>query len=326
MRKLGVKVVVFGIGFIVLLKIMGRFDNIDKQTSTNPNIIRTANAHRFDSLDILFIGSSAAYSGINPAYFDSVGLRTYNLSIAAAGPYFYELLINDYTGAVKQKPKAVFILVMPNTFSEKVDDFYEIGIHRYLEKSVSNEKIVQVYPGWETYPYLLLKSFQKGIKNLFFMQKASPSTIQQEINDKGFYRSDEQTSVEKEKKEIVLYADWKLQKFQEHKLVHLKQLARTIGSKGIKVVFFTLPGNKVNTFFNPSFMIDYRRAELSLKKEWKFIDVSSVKMDSSAYRNIDHINTKGASIVSTKMASEIMNDEELRELLKTSHDNKPGIR
>jgi hypothetical protein len=205
MRKLGIKVAVFVIVFIVLMKLMGGFDNIDKQTSTNPNIIRIANAHRFDSLDILFVGSSASYSGVNPVYFDSMGLRTYNLSIAAAGPYFYELLVNDYIGSVKQKPKTVFILVMPNTFSEKVDDFYEIGIHRYLENSLSNEKIVQVYPDWTTYPYLLVKSFQKGVGNVLSMKKASAAVIRKEIDDKGFYRSDEQTSIEKEKKEFPLH-------------------------------------------------------------------------------------------------------------------------
>lgn len=319
MRKLGIKVVVFGIVFIVLMKIMGLFDNIDKQTSTNPNIIRIANAHRFDSLDILFTGSSASYSGVNPSYFDSIGLCTYNLSIAAAGPGFYELLVNDYIKSVKKKPKSVFILVMPNTFSEQVDDFYEIGIHRYLQTALGNEKIVSTYAAWKTYPSLLIKSFQKGVKNLLFMQRASPATVQQVINDKGFYRSDEQTSVEKEKKEAGLYSGLKLQRFQQDKLTSLQKFARALKEKGIMVVFFSLPGNKINTFFSSSYMDEYRNAAFKLKKEWKFIDVSDLQMDSSAYRNIDHINTHGASIVSSKLVSEIKNDAELMFLFKTAN-------
>jgi hypothetical protein len=208
---------------------------------------------------------------------------------------------------------------MPNTFSEKVDDFYEIGIHRYLETSLSNEKIVQVYPAWKTYPYLLIKSFQKGVKNVLSMQKASPASIQQEINDKGFFRSDEQTSVEKEKKEAGLYADLKLEEFQQDKLISLQKFSLALKAEGIAVVFFSLPGNKINTFFNSSFMTDYRNAELKLKKEWKFIDVSTLQMDSSTYRNIDHINTRGASIVSSKLVSEIKNDQELMSLFKTAN-------
>jgi hypothetical protein len=319
MRKLGIKVAIFGIVFIVLMKLMGRFDNMDKQKSTNPNIIRMANAHRFDSLDILFTGSSASYSGVNPAWFDSVGLRTYNLSIAAAGPGFYELLVSDYIKAVTRKPKSVFVLVMPNTFSGKVDDFYEIGIHRYLETTRSNEEIVKKYGNWKSYPSLLIKSFQKGVKNLLFLQKASTAFVQQVITDKGFYRSDEQTSGEKEKREAGLYADLKQERFQQDKLISLQNFAQELKKNGIVPVFFSLPGNKINTFFSPSFMADYRDAAMKLKKEWKFIDVSTLQMDSSAYRNIDHINTYGASIVSSKLVSEIKNDRELMSLFKTAN-------
>jgi hypothetical protein len=170
---------------------------------------------------------------------------------------------------------------MPNTFSGKVDDFYEIGIHRYLETVLSNEEIVKKYAAWKIYPSLLIKSFQKGVKNVLFMQKASPASIQQVINDKGFYRSDEQTSVEKEKKEAGLYADLKLEEFQQDKLISLQKFSLALKAEGIAVVFFSLPGNKINTFFNSSFMTDYRNAELKLKKEWKFIDVSTLQMDSS---------------------------------------------
>ena len=205
---------------------------------------------------------------------------------------------------------------MPTTFSDMVDDFNEIGIHRYLNTVISNEKIVQTYSDWETYPSLIIKSFQKGTKNLLFRQKASEVTIANEVNDKGFYRSDEQTSTVKEKKEITPYIGWKFQEFKENKMVYLQQLATALKTKGITVVFFSLPGNKTNSFFSSTYMSHYRQAESRLKNDWKFFDVSSLQMDSSTYRNIDHINTHGASIVSSELLSEIINDTELMSLFR----------
>jgi hypothetical protein len=88
MRKLGIKVAVFGIVFIVLMKLMGRFDNIDKQQALTLISYESRMHIGLTALIFYFAGSSASYSGVNPAYFDSIGLRTYNLSIAAAGPGF----------------------------------------------------------------------------------------------------------------------------------------------------------------------------------------------------------------------------------------------
>ncbi len=236
--------------------------------------------------------------------------------MAAAGPRFYELLINNYLRSVKKKPTTVFLLVMPTTFSAMVDDFNEIGIHRYLNPPISNEKIVQTYSEWKTYPSLVVKSFQKGIKNLLFRPKASITTVADEVKDKGFYRSDEQTSGEKEKKEMVLYVDWKFQKFRESEFVYLQELATALKLKGITVAFFSLPGNKANSFFSSAYMSDYIQAEAKLKTAFKFFNISSLKMDSSLYRNIDHINTNGASVVSHRLISEILNDMELRSLFQ----------
>ena len=99
-------------------------------------------------------------------------------------------------------------------------------------------------------------------------------------------------------------------------MVYLQQLATALKTKGITVVFFSLPGNKTNSFFSSTYMSHYRQAESRLKNDWKFFDVSSLQMDSSTYRNIDHINTHGASIVSSELLSEIINDTELMSLFR----------
>ena len=314
MRKLGMKVLVFGLIFFITLQIGGKFDNIDQQNTNNPNIIRMANASRFDSLDILFVGSSACYSGINPLYFDSVGLRTYNLSVAAAGPYFYELLINDYLRCVTKKPKSVFIQVLPSTFMSDIDNFSNIGIHRYLQYPVSNEKIAMAYNEWASYPSLLLKSFQKGIRNLVYIEKASPVIVKQTLSDKGFYRSDEISSEAGEAVESQSRSKWKQQQFDTAKFNYMYRYIDSLKKHSVKVVLFSVSMNKLSDFFSRQYMSDYRNAVSKISSDNLFLNTDQLLLDRSAYRDSDHLNTHGAAIVTKTLIGEIFKNKELRQL------------
>ncbi len=301
MRKLILSVIVFGLGFLILVGLIGHYDNIDRDKSINPNIVRIQQAHLFDSLDILFVGSSASYSGINPVYFDSVGLRTYNLGLAAAGPFFYELLVDDYLYSAKQKPKTVFFLIMPSTFMNRIDQFEEVGIHRYLFQAVSNEVLVKKFNLWGIYPSLLLKSFQKGVRNLIHIYKAENQVLEQALKNKGFYPSDEMSSVEKEKAEALSYSGWKKDSFPVAKYKYLLSYATSLQNQGIKVVFFSLPGNRASAFFNDTFVDQYKKRVDQLKTRFTLYDLSALPLDSSCFRNSDHLNSIGAEKVSKEL-------------------------
>lgn len=315
MRRLAVNVLAFGLFFLMIIRVAGIWDNIDRDKSVNPNILRMQNVYLFDSLDILFVGSSALYSGINPAYFDSIGLRTYNLGLAAAGPYFYELLLNDYIASVKQKPKTVFFLIMPSTFMSRIDRFEEVGIHRYLCHPLTNEELVKRYSLWCTYPSLLIKSFQKGIKNLIYSDKASPVTIQEALKNKGFYSSDEVTSYMKEQKEKEQYQNWKLDTFSMAGYEYLEKYAASVRQRGIEVAFFSVPGNKVSGFFTNEFIQKYQAVLNRLQTRYKLYDLSAMQLDSSCFRNSDHLNTRGAGFVSKEMIALLLKDRDMKKRL-----------
>jgi hypothetical protein len=288
----------------VIVKIGGYWDNRDRDTNVNPNIIRLANASRFDSLDILFIGSSALYSGINPAFFDSIHLRTFNLGIAAAGPYFYELMIDDYLHATVHKPKSVFILLSPATFVNDVDDFTSFSVHRYLNQPLTNEQLVQRFGLWKSYIPLLLKSFQKGIQNLVHIGYISTVVKTETIQGRGFYRSDEITSSTKEQSELKA-SKFKFEKFNTARFYYLREYIKGLKRRGIDIFLFSVPYNKLPAFFNYDYLRDYRKAVLSLAKEYTYLDLSDMRLDSLCYRNSDHLNTHGASIVTRKLITEI---------------------
>ena len=315
MKKTGFRTLILLIALFVTVWIGGRFDNIDKANSNDPNIIRVAAANRFDSLDILFIGSSACYSGINPYYFDSIGLDTYNLGIAAAGPYFYELLLNDYLRSVIVKPKSVYIILSPSTFMREIDDFTSFGIHRYLNQPLSNEKIAQQYSGWLSYPALFLKSFQKGTKNIISTRKVSMEVAQRTISDKGFYRSDEVTSSAKEVVEKLSYQKWKSEELDTIKVNYLDNYLASIKQQGMEVVLLSLPSNKLLSLFNNTYLLKYDEAMTALAKKYIFLDLSHKQLDSTCYRNSDHLNTKGATVVTQTLIKKIQSDKQLSERL-----------
>ena len=86
MRAYILRISIFSFGLIILflpsaLFISG-FDNLDKDTSENHNIISLQSKSSYDSLDILFIGNSYCYSAIDTYILDSQSISSFNLGIA----------------------------------------------------------------------------------------------------------------------------------------------------------------------------------------------------------------------------------------------------
>ena len=99
MRNYIVRTTIFLLIALTAMLVINLFDNIDKQTSSNHNIASLRHVQTMDHLDILFVGNSYCYSGINPQHFDSAGLNVYNAGLAAGGPFSYDLVVNDLIDA-----------------------------------------------------------------------------------------------------------------------------------------------------------------------------------------------------------------------------------
>jgi hypothetical protein len=300
---------------VVLLTVVwiGSFDNIDSSNSADPNIARIQHAAKEDSLDILFIGSSATYSGINPVQLkDSTGIKSYNLGIAAAGPQFYELLTADYLSSVKQKPATIWVLVLPNTFMNNVDRFEKAGIHRYLHVPIDNFTLVKRYGSWQYLPQLLVHSFQKGVANLVSKRSIHNNSKERFDQYEGFYPSTEISSDQKEAAEKKSNSKWFREDFQQERADRLYQWLTSLREKGIRIVLYSLPCNRLTDFFNAGYLAAYNKTVLKLKQEFQFIDLSAMKLPQQAYRNADHLNTTGSKLVTNAIVQIIRNDSSIR--------------
>lgn len=303
LKYLLIKVLVFLLLPILPVYFLSKYDNTDKLYNQDNNIVSLQNKSKFDSLDILFIGNSYCYSGIIPAYFDSIDLKTFNLGIATAGPFFYEILINDYLANCKKKPKSIYLLISPTTFSLMSDNFLAYPIHRYLENSISNEAATLKYDLYDSYLEMLQKSIKKGYNN-FFLKKNVIEKKDNLFNNKGFVKVTDTCTDEIIKSTQKLYFPLTNDIFSKKKFNYLLNYAAKFKSQNIEIVFFDLPTNKLQSYINPTFIEEYNKEKNNLRKQFKFISIDS-SIASSSFRNIDHLNFNGAKWATKKIITSI---------------------
>jgi len=297
------RIAVFTVIPILPIYFLSKYDNMDRQYNQDNNVASLQNKSKFDSLDILFIGNSYCYSGIIPAYFDNIGLKTYNLGIATAGPYFYEVLINDYLSNCKKKPKSIYLLISPTTFSSMADNFLAYPIHRYIDNNISNEQVSLKFGLYSTYLEMLQKSIKKGYKNIT-TKNCNIEKNEDLFEAKGFYKMTDTCTNETITNTEKLYLPLVKDVFSSKKLEYLANYAKELKLRNIEVVFFDLPTYKLKNYLNPVFIADYNAAKENIKKQFKFVSTDS-SISGNYFRNIDHLNFNGAKWVTKKMVSNI---------------------
>ena len=292
---------------LTLMVTIGLFDNSDKKYSPNENVIKLQNLNRFDSLDFLFVGNSYCYSGIKNSMFDSLNIRTFNLGIATAGPLFYKLIITDYLSSIKKYPGYIFLLVSPTSFSGGADNFNAYPIHRYLNKPISNVGLVTARLSTVLlYPELVNKSYKKGLNNIISFNKVVPANKIKPILAAKGYESSKTIIDDKVIKETeALYIPFKEENFSHSKYSILLDIITLLQQKGIKVILFDLPTNKLTQYYNAEFNKTYNAAISDLKKKFNFIPLAQINLNDSCYRNQDHMNDFGAEIVTNHLINSI---------------------
>jgi hypothetical protein len=306
MRSFILKALLFSAFLAIPILLISKLDNFDRQSSKNENIVKLRCKSTYDNVDMLFIGNSYTYSGLDVTLFDSASVKAFNLGIATAGPYFYELIINDYLNSTRQKPKVIFLLVSPMSFSSKADNFVSYPIHRYLDSPYSNEYLILKYLPVKTYVDLLSKSFKKGFENLLkfrtLRQKESQG-CDRLMKTKGFIPSITTNNVEVVKKTEYLYNDLRDDHFEKKKGQFLLDLAEALKAQNIKVVFYSLPTNLLPGYFNESYMNDYDTYVGEIQAS-EFIS-ADLPVNNQYFRNIDHLNSFGAKLVTHDILQQI---------------------
>ena len=295
-------IIVFILGFVLIViapsLLISKYDNLEKDTSKNHNIISLQTKSSFDSLDILFIGNSYCYSSVNTNYLDSLNINSFNLGIATAGVQFYDLLINDYINNTKTPPEKVLLLVTPMTFSSKSDNYIAYPIHRYLENEKSNLDVAAKNSNIRALIPMYKKSLQKAFVNIY---KFRENQNQQRYNQKGFSPSNKIVNDTIISNTEPLYTSLTNETFDKSKVEDLLRTANYIRQKGSEVIFFELPTNLLSNYFNNSYLSDYQKSLKHINANFKLISIDQNIFSMQNYRNIDHMNSSGAKIATKEI-------------------------
>lgn len=310
MKSFLLKFIAFALVLVLLVVIplvmLSKYDNIDKYTSRNHNIISLQTKSKFSNLDYLFIGNSFCYSAIDTRYIDSLGLKTFNLGIATAGVEFYDLVINDYLNNVEHPPKNIMILVSPMTFSNESDNYSLYPIHRYLEIPLSHFQIAIKFNRYSDVMDMYKKSIEKTHKHLF--SKSYSNSIEPRLNNFGFFSSTKIVDENIIKKQEHLYTPLKANTFNPSKVEQLLSIAKNLENKGINVTFFEVPTHLLNNYFSKDYLEGYLLGVKLIRTQFDFISIKPELFEPSNFRNIDHMNDSGA-LIATKEFLRILNQK-----------------
>jgi hypothetical protein len=302
----------FLLSLFVIIIFLSKFDNLDKFKNSNSNIVSLQRKSAIKDLDILFIGNSYCYSGIQPVLFDKIGINTLNLGIASAGPYFYELIVDDYLSHVSRPPVSIFILVSPMMFSSQSDNFVEYPIHRYLENPVSHFTISHRYQQYSKLPKMYQKSIKRATLNILLNQSVVNDSFY--IIDRGFLKNDIIVNQEIISADKKFYEKLSNEAIDLEKVRKLEQIINALEAKGIRVILFELPTYLLKNYFNQYYLKGYETVIKKIKLKNILFRIDETKFCANSYRNIDHMNTEGSIIATKLLISEIVQNDKLKNL------------
>lgn len=315
MRKFITNLSKFFLGFVVFIitpiLVISNFDNTDRNTSNNNNIVSLREKAAYNNLDVLFLGNSYCYSAVDPSILETAGIKSYNLGVSTAGVEFYEILLDDYLVNAKSQPKVIFILVSPMTFSSKADNYSLYPIHRYLDEPLSNLEVAIKFGHYNRIFPMYRKSTDKGLTHLLSLEQEKRKPLNP---DRGFISFDSNITVNKSviKETEDIYAPLLKEKFNKKKIKNLLNLSKKSRSNGMKVVYFELPTYKLKDYFSEDYLNEYQTSLEILEKEDCFLKIDENLFSTKNFRNTDHMNSSGAAIAT----KEIIKFIDKKELLK----------
>lgn len=306
----GIKICIFAAGFLFLLSIVTRI-LVLKQTYKNRNTPETEiwdsfYAQEKNSIDILFMGSSHMYNGIDPVvFYEETGLRGLNVSSSSANMfqlYYYLLESLKY-----QSPKYVVLDMYSFHYTEDIDDAYLAKTFDYMTwtsgirlrglldwanksegRSITNRilPIIQFHGRW------------KELDKIDFENYASFRN--------GF--------IESWQNEIIAHTAYDSSKisddvlWEEHE--YFKKFVSLCKLKGIEIILILIPF----VSSEESYALQIRQAVESYNMP--FFDFNETNLykesgidDSKDFRNSGHINARGAEKLTRTLAKKAISNE-----------------
>lgn len=247
----------------------------------------------FESIDILFLGSSHAYRGFDPRIFKKNGISSFNLGSSSQTPIQTEILLQRYLKRLN--PKMVIYEVFPGTFSSD-------GVESALD-IIANDKLdsLTLNMAFKLNSIIVYNTLiYKMIRSLIGFDK---DFIEPLINDKSKDKYISGGFVEKElayNKNIDNYS-LKIWDFYDYQIDAFEQTISLLQKQNIKVILVQAPiTSELYISYSNNSEIDHYFSSIS--EYYNFNDI--VKLSSTQHFYDDHhLNTYGVKIFNEKLIS-----------------------
>lgn len=276
----------------------------DRRPSADANVARLEVAGRLADLDHLFVGSSYTYSAVDPNGLGAAGARAYNLGTPSAGPGFYELLLEDYLAASGSTPGRIVFEVSPLAFSPRSDRWADYPVHRRLVSPRSHEAVALRFGAFDQYPMMVLGSARK-LLNRSPSASSVESALATALRNRGHFPSDEVFSERVFEATRHLYEPFREAGFSHRKRDRLLSLIERAGETGSEVVLLEIPTFKLSEFFSSEALSLYRETLLDFETRGFIVLRMPSPPPADRFRNIDHMNSRGAAEFTTWLAGRL---------------------
>lgn len=287
--------------FTVLLEIFkpnGLFLKVnDVRGETGFTWTRLREAEKTSDIDVLILGSSLAYRGIDTRAFDSLGIKAFNLGTSAQTPVETEYIIQKYLERLN--PKLIIWDLSPSSL---MDSGFESFLDLCSNDGVDSNMINLFYR---------LKRFDAistllavGIKRSLF---SDGNFIEPQIKRRERYISG--GFVEREIERVGRYPNLPFVNFSP-KLIQIQAINRIfqqIKERNIKIILVAAPihPDKYRTFLG----LDYHE---ELVGEWVgkysligFWDFNKMDINPQFYYDQLHLNKEGVDLYNTSLVNQL---------------------
>ncbi|MEA9411857.1 hypothetical protein [Flavobacterium sp. PL02] len=301
MKKLIKNLMFFLLPILLVLSLIECFYRLvpNNYTLKNTNIQKI-----YDTTEVLILGNSHTFYGLNPSFFDK---QTFNLSNISQTLYFDQLLFEKHINKFK-KLKYV-ILNIEYTSLSQLKDTEEDSWRKYYYKSYMdlNVPIISKFD-YGNYFLSSTRPFNKNIKlvNSYFIEG---TVIDCDVNGFGINYTKEKRflNIDKIAPNTIRKHEDNLFDFSEN-ISRIESIIRQCKEKEIEVILVTMPVSKAYSVRVNKFKLDkiVKTAKLFENKNSnvRYLNLfNDFKFTNNDFYDPDHLHTEGAEkcslIVST---------------------------
>ncbi len=261
----------------------------------------------YSDIEILALGNSHAYNGVDPRQFD---LETYNMAAGNQSLYFDKRITLKHIDSLK-KLKYVFISVDQHSLyfsSQGIRDtwlYYDYDI-KYKDKTEFWNDISHFWLGYT--PRIAVSIVKDKVLDQFKEKQSHSETVIKGFMPHYGSAANAFTAKNIERKANFFNGEVKDSNEREENLADLEDFIVQLKKRDITPILFTLPmyndiyGHLLKEYVDQNNEdIQYLKQKYSIQH----FDFSNEGEDQSLFYNSDHLNGKGAEVFSKKMNTEL---------------------